>query len=303
MEWLEVTAPSMERAKEMVLDLLGVDEDDAEFKVLSEGKVGLFGKVKEEVRIRARVSPIVPRPKRQTGRRRSTNNRSLSRKQTGGRSSRNKAKQAQSMSAKQSQRNTRSKKSTSQPSSDKRMVDVSHTKTKARTDTSRGQHKKSTLGKPSLSLADQADLAESFVSGVGDILGSTLSFKRHDLKDSILRIEVTGEDIGLLIGQRGATARSVDSLVRTVLRRSGGAAHEGKIRVDIGGLSVRRNEALISFTKDAAQTVLESGKEIRFESMGRIDRKIVHDVVSEINGVETHSEGSDPTRYVVIKAS
>ncbi|MDE0268443.1 MAG: Jag N-terminal domain-containing protein [Acidimicrobiaceae bacterium] len=297
MEWLEVTAPSMERAKEMVLDLLGVDEDDAEFKVLSEGKVGLFGKVKEEVRIRARVSPMVPRPKRQIDRRRSTNSRSLSRKKTGGRSSRNKAKQAQSVPAEQRQKNT------SQSSSGKRMVDISHAKTKARTDTSKGEHKKSTPGKPSLSLADQADLAESFVSDVGDILGATLNFKRHDLKDSILRIEVTGEDIGLLIGQRGATARSIDSLVRTVLRRSGSAAHEGKIRVDIGGLSVRRNEALISFTKDAAQTVLESGKEIRFEPMGRIDRKTVHDVVSEINGVETHSEGSDPTRYVVIKTS
>ena len=51
-------------AKEIVLDLLGVAEDDAEFVVLSEPKAGLFGRMRGEARVQARVRPVAPPPKR-----------------------------------------------------------------------------------------------------------------------------------------------------------------------------------------------------------------------------------------------
>jgi spoIIIJ-associated protein len=63
-EWVETKASSLEEAKERALDQLGVSEEDAELIVLAEPKTGLFGRVRGEARVRARVRPVEPRPKR-----------------------------------------------------------------------------------------------------------------------------------------------------------------------------------------------------------------------------------------------
>ena len=64
MEWVEVTGKTIEEAKEAALDQLGVAEADAEVVILAEPKTGLFGRVRSEARVRARVRPVGPRPKR-----------------------------------------------------------------------------------------------------------------------------------------------------------------------------------------------------------------------------------------------
>ena len=64
MEWVEASGKSLAEAKESVLDMLGVAEDDAEFVVLSEPKAGLFGRLRGEARVQARVRPVAPPPKR-----------------------------------------------------------------------------------------------------------------------------------------------------------------------------------------------------------------------------------------------
>ena len=152
------------------------------------------------------------------------------------------------------------------------------------------------------SLLEQADLAESFVQGVATELGITLTFERRDLENGIMRIEAYGEGIGLLVGHRGGTAQAIDELVRTVLQRSGGSIREGKIRMDIGGIRARRAQALAEFVHRMADQARESGGEIALEPMNRMDRKIVHDVVTGIDQVESRSEGDDPHRRVVIVA-
>src|SRR5205085_9781573 len=63
MEWVEVTGRTIEEAKEAALDQLGVDEEEAEFEILEEPKAGLFGRLRSEARVRARVMPTAPRPK------------------------------------------------------------------------------------------------------------------------------------------------------------------------------------------------------------------------------------------------
>ena len=64
MEWVEASGKSLAEAKETVLDMLGVAEDDAEFVILSEPKAGLFGRLRGEARVQARVRPVAPPPKR-----------------------------------------------------------------------------------------------------------------------------------------------------------------------------------------------------------------------------------------------
>ena len=152
------------------------------------------------------------------------------------------------------------------------------------------------------SLLEQADLAESFVQGIAETLGTGLTFKRHDLENGVMRIEANGEGIGLLVGRRGGTAQAIDELVRTVLQRSGGSIREGKIRVDVGGVRARRAAALAEFTRKVADQAIETREEIALEPMNRMDRKIVHDAVSGIERVESRSVGEDPHRRVIIAA-
>jgi len=75
MEWVETVAKTVVEAREMALDRLGVGEDDAEFEVLEEPKAGLFGRVRGEARVRARIRPTAVRPKQD---RRSRNRGSIS---------------------------------------------------------------------------------------------------------------------------------------------------------------------------------------------------------------------------------
>ncbi len=153
---------------------------------------------------------------------------------------------------------------------------------------------------PEISLAEQADLAESFVRELAETMGITLEFTRHEMKDDILRIEAAGPDIGVLVGHGGGTAQAVDDLVRTVLQRAGGTIREGKIRIDIGGVRARRAEALEGFARRIADEVTETGRDIALEPMDRVDRKIVHDAVAALEEVASRSEGEGPQRRVVV---
>ena len=63
MEWVETTGRTVEDAKEAALDQLGVDESDAEFTVVEEARAGLFGRLRSEARVRARIRPTAVRPK------------------------------------------------------------------------------------------------------------------------------------------------------------------------------------------------------------------------------------------------
>ncbi len=303
MEWLEITATTVENAKERALVHLGVDEADAEFKVLSEGRVGLFGRIKEEARVRARVVPTPVRPK--DGRNRGNRNRRP------GSSRRSESSRPPSEAAPSSA--SRSRRKVSARSESGMPEGTGNRALNKPLEQSRGQSRKAHNAKEDAramtadpfkgpSLLEQADLAEDFVRGIAEALGVVVAFERHDLKDGILRIEASGDGIGILIGRRGGTAQAIDELARTVLQRSGGTTREGKIRMDIGGVGARRADALAEFTRKVAAESIETGSEIALEPMNRMDRKIVHDVVSEIGSVNSRSEGEDPHRRVIIAA-
>lgn len=72
--------------------------------------------------------------------------------------------------------------------------------------------------------------------------------------------------------------------------------------MDVGGVRARRAAALAEFTRRVAEDAIETREEIALEPMNRMDRKIVHDVIADIDSVESRSEGEDPHRRVIIAA-
>ncbi len=308
MEWVESIGESIELAKEHALDRLGVHEDDAEFDVLSDVKTGVFGRVKEPARVRARVRPTTPRSKENRNRRDRGNRRGR-----GGQSNRNggnrkqDASRGQSARAKNKGKKPSGKGSDDRPSPDQKVEQDKQTpKTSKKSNTSEKpetrKKKVETVNddQEMMPLPQQADLAEEFVGGLAERFGTAVDFQRENIGSDEIRITVSGDDLGRMVGHRGVTAGAIDDLVRTVLQRRAGSARNGRVRVDVGGVIARRNAALVRFAHDQAAEVRNSGVPRSLEPMSAADRKVVHDAVDGAEGVKTLSEGEDPRRYVVI---
>ena len=153
------------------------------------------------------------------------------------------------------------------------------------------------------SREDQTRVATDFLSGVlerFELVGSVAA-DPEPAEDDAIEIAVTGEGLGLLVGQKGVTLNALQELTRTVVQRSSDGAKTERLRVDVAGYRERRRAALQDFARKIASDVVESGEEKILEPMGPADRKVVHDTVNEMDGVETGSEGEEPRRRVVIR--
>jgi spoIIIJ-associated protein len=332
-EWVVTAGRSVEEAKDAALDELGVDEDDAEFEILEEPRPGLFGRIRGEARVRARIRPTVPRPKVE---RRDKRRRSGSSGGGGGRS-RGRGKTATSEapeaspdgeaapepSAPQAERPSggapgrggrgrRGGPSTSRPAADQAESGESPATSPEApappappTDpTDAPVASTPSPGDPAMSdttltLDEQSTIVVEFLDGLLEAFGAEGQITVERIDDENAEIRVDGDDLGLLIGPKGNTLSAVQELSRTVVQRR--AAHaEGRVRIDIGGYRQRRREALERFTRQVAEDVKTSGVQKALEPMHPADRKVVHDVANTIDGVRTLSEGEEPRRRVVI---
>jgi spoIIIJ-associated protein len=119
-----------------------------------------------------------------------------------------------------------------------------------------------------------------------------------DESDAEIRATVNGDDLGLLIGKHGST---IDALQHLAFRA---AFHGGEVRkqvtVDAAGYRERREGALHRMADRAAAEALRYGRPVELEPMRATERKIVHTYLSERTDVETHSEGDEPDRRLVV---
>ncbi len=152
------------------------------------------------------------------------------------------------------------------------------------------------------SIEDQATIAVDFVKGLLEAFGleGTVT-PTIDVEENLLKIDVTGDQTEALVGRKGAIMHSVLELSRTVVQRKTYGAP--RMRIDINGYGERRREALRIYAARLAEQVIADGGEVMLEPMNSADRKVVHDAIAEIDGVDSFSEGEDPERAVVISAS
>ncbi len=108
----------------------------------------------------------------------------------------------------------------------------------------------------------------------------------------------TGRDLGLLIGKHGST---IDALQHIAFRAAFRGAEERKqVTVDAAGYRERREGALHRMADRAASEALRYSRPVELEPMRATERKIVHTYLSERTDVETHSEGDEPDRRLVL---
>ncbi|MEI8391500.1 MAG: RNA-binding cell elongation regulator Jag/EloR [Actinomycetes bacterium] len=266
MEWVETTGKSIEEAKSVALDRLGVADEEAEFEVLEEPKAGLFGRTRGEARVRARVKPRIPRAKVERRDRR--------------------PRKDDTPSAEEAPRAPRAKQPRQQ---EKKMSDSSDNNDRPRRERPEG---------PPADPAQVAAEAEKFLIGLAASLGAT-GETAVNIDGNDIEVQLNGSDLGLLVGPRGSTLQAVQDITRVVSQRRMGD-HDTRLRIDIGGYRAKRKEALSRFVTQVADEVVASGSARALEAMPSPDRKIVHDALTGRTDIVTHSEGEDPNRRVVI---
>ena len=289
MEWVEVTARTVEEAKNLALDQLGVDTDDAEFEVVEEPRPGLFGRTRGQARVRARIRPTSPRPKVERRDRR----RSGGKKKVGDRP--------------ETTSNESTEDATTEPQGESDRPPAKANNGRRRSSSTKP--KSTQQGAPAMSetasdadvdLATHTAIVSEFLTGLVGAFGLEGSIEVESIDEDTNEIRVQGSDLGLLVGPKGNTLAAVQELSRTVVHRRVPGQAAGRIRLDVGGYRQRRREALERFTQSIADEVRASGVQKALEPMSPADRKVVHDTVNEMDGVSTISEGEDARRRVVI---
>ncbi len=116
--------------------------------------------------------------------------------------------------------------------------------------------------------------------------------------DEELRATVNGDELGLLIGKHGTTIDAVQHLAFRAAYR--GREDRKQVTVDAAGYRERRETALHRMADRAAAEALRYDRPVELEPMRAPERKIVHTYLSERGDVETHSEGDEPDRRLVV---
>jgi spoIIIJ-associated protein len=144
---------------------------------------------------------------------------------------------------------------------------------------------------------EPAERVRAVVARVVHALGLRATVDIEETADEI-RATVNGDDLGLLIGKHGATIDAVQHLAfRAAFRGSEGRK---QVTVDAAGYRERRETALHRMADRAAAEALRYDRPVELEPMRPAERKIVHLYLSERSDVETHSEGDEPDRRLVV---
>ena len=143
-----------------------------------------------------------------------------------------------------------------------------------------------------------AETAKEFVSGllVAMGLGGEVS---TSVDGPTAHVDVTGDDLGALIGRRGQTLDALQEVARAAVQRR--LRSRVRLAVDVEGYRARRRESLADYAREMAERAKERGTEIELEPMTAYERKVIHDAVAEVEGASSFSEGEEPQRKVVIR--
>ncbi len=116
--------------------------------------------------------------------------------------------------------------------------------------------------------------------------------------DEEIHIDIWGDDLGILIGKGGATLQALQELVTIIVRRN--YRETRRITLDVERYKERKRKKLREYAERMAEKAITTRKPVKLNPMTSRERKIVHDVLKEIPGVESRSEGEEPSRRVVI---
>ncbi len=150
----------------------------------------------------------------------------------------------------------------------------------------------------SKSIKAAVDYVTDILKGMG-VADVAVEIYRTQENEIILELDC-GDDYGVVIGRRGETLDSIQYLTRLAANKYKLEGEYQRISINVGNYREKRRNALRELAKKNSQKVLKYGRNVTFEPMNPYERRIIHTAVQEIEGVTSHSVGSDSGRRVVI---
>ncbi|KUO49610.1 MAG: DNA-binding protein [Desulfitibacter sp. BRH_c19] len=144
---------------------------------------------------------------------------------------------------------------------------------------------------------DPVEIAKEFLTFVTQKIRVEVEFNVENRSDHIY-INVTGKNIGILIGRRGETLESLQYLTNLAVNKK--LQERVRIILDMEGYRTRREDTLIKLANRLYERVKKAHKSITLEPMNPHERRIIHTALQNKSGIQTYSEGDEPYRKVVI---
>jgi spoIIIJ-associated protein len=144
---------------------------------------------------------------------------------------------------------------------------------------------------------EPAEALTELLEEIADGLGLDAEVEVEET-EGVLTGRLTGEDVGLFIGRHGQTIDAVQHLAQRIVFPEGPASV--RVVIDANGYRERRAEALCAEADDAAEEALRTGEPVELDPLPPFERRIVHEYLRDRGDVQTHSEGNEPERFLVI---
>lgn len=143
------------------------------------------------------------------------------------------------------------------------------------------------------------DKAKDFLKEVFDAMNMVVVVDvKYDEIDKTMEINLSGDEMGVLIGKRGQTLDSLQYLVSLVVNKE--VEDYIRVKVDTENYRQRRKETLENLAKNISFKVKRTKRPVSLEPMNPYERRIIHSALQNDRFVTTHSEGEEPYRHVVV---
>jgi len=144
-----------------------------------------------------------------------------------------------------------------------------------------------------------SDIAKDFLNDVFEAMELTVVVDvKYNEEEKAMDIDLSGDEMGVLIGKRGQTLDSLQYLVSLVVNKD--SEDYIRVKVDTENYRQRRKETLENLAKNISYKVKRTKRPVSLEPMNPYERRIIHSALQNDKYVTTHSEGEEPFRRVVV---
>ncbi len=143
-----------------------------------------------------------------------------------------------------------------------------------------------------------AGKAKAFLAELTGLMGVNVEIAVGNDEEGNVFVQMTGDTLGILIGRRGETLDAIQYL--TSLKVNRGQEGYTRVTIDTENYRAKREDTLIRLANRMANRAVKTGRRVSMEPMNPYERRIIHSALQANQAVDTHSEGEEPNRHVVI---
>ena len=121
-----------------------------------------------------------------------------------------------------------------------------------------------------------------------------------NLEDNIIKLDakIDPKDTGIVIGKNGRTLDAIETVIRKIIKAR---SNKVKLNIDINNYKKRRDEKIVMLADKACKKVLKTRKSWNLKYMNSYERRLAHEQISKYDKLDSHSEGVEPKRFVVVE--